>query len=233
MFTSCRKKLSKRSTSNVTKELSHFNPVRINAGSDFCQPVCLWFIVRSRTAFEFKAMELTVSFITSKTRSINLRFFQMEAAVLKATFVMVFLSAATNQNPIDSTDTQLRLKRQFFNDYDGGIFYNGDFLGGQNTEAVQERQLKAQTHKKKPKRIKADPDFYRRLSLLQDTIGFSPFLRAYAKYFVRNREQKRERRDVADEAYYGNREDGGFDDYAEGGEYEEPPRHHFHPIPVF
>lgn len=142
------------------------------------------------------------------------------------TLVLLFLSAVTNQFPINSDDVALRPKRQFFNDYDGGIFYDGSFFGNQNTEAVQERQSY------KPRRIKTDPDFDRRVAQLQDRFRFSPFLQAFAKYFVKNREQKRERREVFDESYYENRENGVYDDYYAREEYQARP-HHFHPIPVF
>lgn len=144
---------------------------------------------------------------------------------------MILFSSLTNQNPLNADGIAARQKRQFFNDYDGGIFYDGNYLGRQNTEAVQDRQLNSFEYYK-PRRIKTDPDFDRRLAQLQDTFSFSPFLRAYVKYFVRNREQKRERREVDDESYYENRENGVNDDYYAQEEYEER-HHHFHPIPVF
>lgn len=129
----------------------------------------------------------------------------------------------------NSNGEVIRPKRQFFNDFDGGIFYDGNYLDWQNTEAIQERQLKALASNK-PRRIKTDPDFDRRLTQLQQKFSFSPFLQAYVKYFVRNREQKRERRDID---YYENSENSVYDDYyAQQADYEERP-HHFHPIPVF
>lgn len=146
--------------------------------------------------------------------------------------IVILLAFISNQfSPINADDEVIRIKRQLFNDFDGGIFYDGNYLGRQNTEATQELQLK-EDKSYKPRRIKTDPDFDRRLTRLQDTIGFSPFLRAFAKYFVKNREQKRERRDVDDEGYYESRDNGVYGDYYAPEEYEQ--RHHrFHPIPVF
>lgn len=152
--------------------------------------------------------------------------------MLKTVLLLLALSALTNQTPVDNTnDEVIRPKRQFFNDFDGGIFYGENYLDAQNTEAVQERQLKW-ISSYKPRRIKTDPDFDRRLAQLQRKFSFSPFLQAYAKYFVRNREQKRERRSVDDSSYYENRENAIYDDYYAQEEYEEKP-HRFHPIPVF
>lgn len=152
--------------------------------------------------------------------------------MLGSVLVLLLLSVITSQSPVNTNNAGvLRPKRQFFNDFDGGIFYDGNYLGQQNTEAVQDRQLKW-IESYKPRRIKTDPDFDRRLSLLQQQFSFSPFLKAYAKYFVRNREQKRERRDIDDNSYYENKENGIFDDYYAQEGYEPRP-HHFHPIPVF
>lgn len=154
----------------------------------------------------------------------------MPDKLLKSALFLGLLAVLSNQNPVNTNDKTLRIKRQLlFNDFDGGIFYGGNFVGGQNSE---ERQLKRNAASK-PRRIKTDPDFDRRLAQLQQKFSFSPFLRAYAKYFVRNREQKRERRDINDNSYYQNRENAIYDDYYAEEEYKEPPRHHFHPIPVF
>lgn len=156
----------------------------------------------------------------------------MESTVIIATIAVILLqlSAITNQSSVKAVDdVAIRQKRQVFNDYDGGIFYDGNFLASrQDSEGIQRRQFVDY----KARRIQTDPDFNRRLTQLQQTFRFSPFLQAYAKYFVKNREQKRERRDVDDESYYENRDNAVYDDYYAQQEYEERP-HHFHPIPVF
>lgn len=156
----------------------------------------------------------------------------MENRILGCVFILLSITVLSNQNQVNADDELIRAKRQFFNDFDGGIFDNGNYLDGENAKVLQERQFR-RLASSKPRRIKTDPDFNRRLAQLQQKFTFSPFLQAYAKYFVRNREQKRERREIDENSFYENSDNGAYNDYyAQEEEYRER-RHRFHPIPVF
>lgn len=161
-------------------------------------------------------------------------FFIFQKAILFYAIVLTISTQDTLQTAIDPVQETpqtngIREKRYFFTDYDGGFPYrfpDTNELNEKKTEAVQQKHW---PNYHKPKAVKTDPEFDRRLAIAQDKLSFSPFLRTFIKYFIKNREQ-RERRDISDEEMGENgiSEDYNYDEY----EYEEP-RHHFHPIPVF
>lgn len=145
---------------------------------------------------------------------------------------LIQISLQSDIDPVQETSQTNgpRKKRYFFTDYDGGFPYrfpDTNELTEKKTEAVQKKQW---SNYHKPKPVKTDPEFDRRLAVAQDKLSFSPFFRTFIKYFIKNREQ-RERRDVS---FQEAGENGINEDYNNYEDYEyQEPRHHFHPIPVF
>lgn len=164
------------------------------------------------------------------------------ARILPLLFLVVFtkqeepesISRFQTSVPKDIELNNVRNKRNsWITDYDGTFFSdkltNTDYNLGKHTEAVQEHQLQRIVDREP--RIKTDPEFDRKLQLAQDTFGFSPFLRTFIKYFIKNREQ-REKRDANYDDYGDDRVDY-YGNKVEDYEQYEGNQHHFKPIPVF